>query len=74
MGTRGDGVIEDMVSAGEPPEGEDHLSAPARVMGGLWVQHNGHEGPYVVNPSDQGVEGRDGVSVESGGMGRLRGR
>jgi hypothetical protein len=56
---------------GGAPKGEDHLSAPARVVGGRWVQHDGHEGPNVVNPSDLGVECGDGVGVESGGMGEL---
>jgi hypothetical protein len=61
-----------MVSEGEPPKGEDHLSMPARVLGGRRVQHDGREGPYVVNPGGLGVECGDAVSsVESGGMGRL---
>jgi hypothetical protein len=60
----GDGVVEYVVSEGEAPKGEDHLSAPARVVGG----HDGHERPYVVNPSGLGMESGDGVGVESGGM------
>ena len=58
-----------MVSKGEAPKGDDDLSTPARVVGGCRVQHDGHKGPYVVNPSGLGMEGDDGVSVESRGMG-----
>ena len=58
-----------MVSEGEAPKGEDHLSTPARVVGGRRVQHDEHEGLYVVNPSDLSMECGDGVGVESGGMG-----
>jgi hypothetical protein len=57
-----------VVSKGEASKGEDHLSAPARVVGGRRVQHDGHEGPCVVNPSGLGMECGDGVGVESGGM------
>jgi hypothetical protein len=57
-----------MVSEGEAPNGEDHLSTPSRVVGRRRVQHDGHEGPYVVNPSGLGMECGDGVGVESGGM------
>jgi hypothetical protein len=59
----------DVVSEGEAPKGEDHLSTPARVVGGRRVQHDGHEGPYVVNPCGLGMESGDGLGVESGGMG-----
>jgi hypothetical protein len=65
-------VVEDVVNEGEASKGEDHLSAPARIVGGCQVQHDGHEGPYVVNPSDLGMECNDGVGVESGGMGEHR--
>ena len=58
-----------MVSESEAPKGEDHLSVPARVVGGRWVQHDGHEGLYVVNPNGLGMECGDGVDVESVGMG-----
>jgi hypothetical protein len=42
---------------------------PAGVVGGYRVQHDGHEGPYVVNPSGLGMECDDGANVKSGGMG-----
>jgi hypothetical protein len=61
-----------VVSKGEPPKGDDHLSAPARVVGERWVQHDGHKGPYVVNPSGLGMEGSDGVDVKSEGVRILR--
>jgi hypothetical protein len=35
------------------------------------VQHSGHEGPHVVNPSGLRVEGSDGVGVKPGGVGSL---
>jgi hypothetical protein len=58
-----------VVSEGEAPKGDDDLSTPARVVGGHRVQHDGYKGPYVVNPSGLGMEGGDGVGVESRGMG-----
>jgi hypothetical protein len=71
-GQRGDSVVEDVVGEGEPPEREDHLSAPTREVRGRRVQHNGHEEPNVVNPGDLSVENVDGVDVESRGVGSLR--
>jgi hypothetical protein len=59
-----------VVSEGEASKGDDHLSAPARVVGGCQVQHDGYEGSYVVNSSGLGMECGDGVGVESGGMGK----
>lgn len=60
-----------MVGKGVPPKRENHLSLPTRVVGGRLVQHNGHEGPHVVNPSGLRVEGSDGVGVKPGGVGSL---
>jgi hypothetical protein len=60
-----------VVGEGETPKGEDHLSTPAKVVRGRRVQHDGHEGPNVVDPSSLGVECGDGVGVEPRGMGVL---
>jgi hypothetical protein len=68
---RGDEVVEDMVGEGVPPKRENHLSPPTRLVGGRWVQHNGHEGPNVVHPDSMSVEGGDGVGVEFRGVGGL---
>jgi hypothetical protein len=62
-----------VVDEGELLKGEDHLSAPVRVVGGRRVQHNGHKGPNVVNPVDLSVKGGDGVGVEPRGVGSLKG-
>jgi hypothetical protein len=62
-----------MVSEGEPPKREDHLSVPARVVGRRRVQHNGHEGPNVVKLGGLSVEGGDGVGVEPGDVVSLKG-
>jgi hypothetical protein len=53
-----------VVGEGESPKGEDHLSAPTRVVRGHRVQHNGHKGPNVVNPGGLSVKGGDGVGIE----------
>lgn len=55
------------------PKREDDLSAPPRVVRGCQVQHNGHEGPRVVDPDDLSLEGGDDVGVELGGMRSLVG-
>jgi hypothetical protein len=65
--------VEDVVDEGESSKGEDHLSAPTRVVGGRRVQHNGHKGPTVVNPVDLSVKGGDGVGVEPRSVGSLKG-
>jgi hypothetical protein len=41
-------VIEDVVVEDVAPQGEEDMRSPARVVGGHWVQNNGHEGPDVV--------------------------
>jgi hypothetical protein len=61
---RGDDVVEDMVGEGEPPECEDHMSAPARVVGAHRVQHYEHK--------RLNVEGGDGVGFEPRGVRSLR--
>jgi hypothetical protein len=58
-----------VVSKGKPPKCEEHLSTPARVVGGRRVQHNRHKGPDVVNLSGLSVKGDDGVGVKPGGVG-----
>jgi hypothetical protein len=45
---------------------------PSLVVSGRWVQHNRHEGPYVVHSGGLSVESCDVVDVESRGEGGLR--
>jgi hypothetical protein len=66
-GRRGLDVIEDVVSESIAPKSEEGLPSPTRVVGGRRVQHDGHEGPDVVEFGSLCVEGGDVVGVESRG-------
>jgi hypothetical protein len=61
---RGDKVV---VGESVPPKREKDLTPPTRVVGGRRVQHNRHEGPYVVYSGGLSVESGDVVDVESRG-------
>jgi hypothetical protein len=62
-----------VIVEGVAPQGEEDLPSPARVVGERLVQHDGDEGPDVVETGGLGVESGDVVSVESRGVGSLRG-
>jgi hypothetical protein len=68
---RGDVVVEDVVGESVASQGEVELPPPARVVGGRRVQHNGHEGPDVVETGSLRMKGDDVVGVESRGDGCL---
>jgi hypothetical protein len=70
-GWRSDDVVEDVVDESIVSQGEEDLPPPARVVGGRRVQHDGHEGPDVVETGSLCVEGSDVVGVESRGEGGL---
>jgi hypothetical protein len=65
METKDDEVVEDVVDKSIPPKREEDLPPPTRVVGGRRVQHGGHEGPDVGQPSVLSVESGDVVIVES---------
>jgi hypothetical protein len=68
---RGDVVVKDVVGEGIASQGEEELPPLARVVGGRRVQHNGHEGPDVVETGSLRMKGGDVVGVESRGDGSL---
>jgi hypothetical protein len=70
---RGDDILEGVVSESIVPKSEEDLPPPKRVVGGCPVQHDGHEGPNVVESGSLGVESGDVVDVESRGVGGLGG-
>jgi hypothetical protein len=53
------------------PQGEKHMPSPARVVGGQRVQHDGDDGPVVLESGSLGVESGDVVSIETRGVGSL---
>jgi hypothetical protein len=55
-------VIEDV-----PPQCEKDMSSPTGVEGGRRFQHNGHEGPDVVQSGSLSMESSDVVGVEARG-------
>jgi hypothetical protein len=57
-GRRGGDVVE-----GVAPQGEEDLPSPARIVGGRWVQNDGHKGPNVVKSGGLRVEGDNVVGV-----------
>jgi hypothetical protein len=69
QGWRGDVVVEDMVGESIALQGEEDLPPTARVVGRRRVQHDGHEGPNVVETGSLRVVGDDVVGVESRGEG-----
>jgi hypothetical protein len=68
QGRRGGDVVENVVVENIAPHGEEDLPSPARVVGGRRVQHDGYQGPNVVEIGSLGVESGDVVGVESRGV------
>jgi hypothetical protein len=69
----GDDVVEGVVGESIAPKSEEDLPLPTMVVGGCRVQHDGQEGPDVVESGSLGVEGGDVVDIESRGAGGLQG-
>jgi hypothetical protein len=60
-----------VVGKGIAPQGEADLHPLVRVVRGRRIQHDGYEGPYVVETGSLGMESSDVVGVESRGVGSL---
>lgn len=68
---QGDEVVEDVIGKCISLKSEEDLTPPTRVVGGCWVQYDGHEGSDIVQPGGLSVKSSDVVSVEFRGEGAL---